>query len=288
MGLKRCEDTRWECSGKMGDLWLYVCEDRSSLSACVDRARRLADGVLILLLVAAAFAPVCQKMGDADIWWLLKAGQWIWTQGQVPTDGPFTFASSDRPWIDLHWRFQLMLAAAFAAGGVRGMIFMASGTFAAVLLMSVSARDRRWPCWLVVACWLAALVAMSQRSSPRPKLFSLLGISLCLAVLRCGDASAEVAWSLPIIQVLWVNSHGLFVLGPIVLVAYLAEQLSGSMWRLATGSSRRAAGSWRWWGHFGGATVMVGVACFLEPVRTARSPLPARASPQNRSLGWSL
>jgi hypothetical protein len=48
----------------MGDLWLYVCEDRFSLSACVDRARRLAEGVLILLLVAAAFALVCQGLGN--------------------------------------------------------------------------------------------------------------------------------------------------------------------------------------------------------------------------------
>ena len=218
---------------------------------CVDRALRLAEGALILLLVAAAFALVCQELDDADIWWHLKAGQWIWTQGKVPTHDPFTFASSDRPWIDLHWLFQLMLAAAFAAGGVRGMIFMASGVFAAVLLMSVSAGDRRWPCWLVAACWLPALVAMSQRSAPRPELFSLLGISLYLAVLHRADETAEVAWSLPIVQVLWVNSHGLFVLGPIVLVAYLAEQLSVSMWRLATGNSPRQAGRWRWWGHFG-------------------------------------
>jgi tetratricopeptide (TPR) repeat protein len=241
----------------------------------VDRARRLAEGALILLLVSAAFALVCQELGDTDIWWHLKAGQWIWTQGKVPTHDPFTFTSAERPWIDLHWLFQLMLAAAFAAGGVRGMIFMASGAFAAVLLMSVSARDRRWPCWLVVACWLPALAAMSQRSAPRPELFSLLGISLYLAVLRRADESPEVAWSLPIIQVLWVNSHGLFVLGPIVLIAYLAGPLSGSMWRLATGSSRRQAGTWRWWGHIGGATVMVGVACLLNPygLRGALFPL---------------
>jgi hypothetical protein len=84
-----------------------------------DRACRLAEGALILLFVSAAFVLVCQELDDADIWWHLKAGRWIWTRGKVPTNDPFTFTSSDRPWIDLHWLFQLMLAGAFAAGGVR-------------------------------------------------------------------------------------------------------------------------------------------------------------------------
>jgi hypothetical protein len=241
----------------------------------VDRARRLAELALILLLLAAAFALMCQELNDTDVWWHLKAGQWIRSQGAVPTRDPFTFTSTDRPWIDLHWLFQLMLAATYSAGGVRGMIFMASTAFAATILIGVSARDRRWPCWLVVACWLPALIAMSQRSAPRPELLSLLGISFYLAVLRRADETPEFAWFLPIIQVLWVNSHGLFVLGPIILAAYLAEPLTGSLWRRMTGNRRGPAAKWRWWGHVGGAAVSVGVACLVNPygLRGALFPL---------------
>jgi tetratricopeptide (TPR) repeat protein len=251
----------------------------------VDRARRLTEGALVLLFVSVAFALVCQELDDTDIWWHLKAGQWIWAQAKVPTHDPFTFTSSDRPWIDLHWLFQLMLAAAFAAGGVRGMILMASGLFAGVVLTVVLARDRRWPCWLLVACWLPAVVAMSQRSAPRPELLSLLGIALYLAVLRRADEAPEVAWSLPTIQVVWVNSHGLFVLGPIVLVAYLADQLVGSMRRLATGSRLQQAGRWWRWGHFGGAAVMVGVACLLNPYGLRGAVFPLELLPKISDSG---
>src|SRR5262245_55794576 len=123
----------------------------------LDRARRLADGALLLLMVSAAFALGCQKLYDPDVWWHVRAGQWIWANRRVPALDPFTFASADRLWIDLHWLFQVILAAAFAAGGVPGMILMTAGAYATVSLIGWTARDRRWPSWIVAACWLPAL-----------------------------------------------------------------------------------------------------------------------------------
>ena len=111
----------------------------------MDRARRLADVALLSLMVAAAFALGCQKLYDADVWWHLRAGQWIWANHRAPALDPFTFASADRPWIDLHWLFQVILAAVFAIGGVPGMILMTAVAYAGVFLIAWTARDRRWP-----------------------------------------------------------------------------------------------------------------------------------------------
>jgi hypothetical protein len=36
----------------------------------------------------------------------------------------FTFSSSNRVWIDLHWGFQVALALAYALAGVAGMILI--------------------------------------------------------------------------------------------------------------------------------------------------------------------
>jgi hypothetical protein len=102
----------------------------------IDRAARLADAALVLLVLAAAFALGCQELYDSDIWWHLRTGQWIRENSRVPRLDPFTFASSDRPWVDLHWLFEVMLASAFAADGARGMILMAAGICAAVLLVA--------------------------------------------------------------------------------------------------------------------------------------------------------
>jgi hypothetical protein len=76
------------------------------------RARRLADGALILLVAGAAFLLGCRELFDADVWWHVRAGQWIWSHRNVPTLDPFTFASASRPWVELHWLFELAVAAA--------------------------------------------------------------------------------------------------------------------------------------------------------------------------------
>jgi tetratricopeptide (TPR) repeat protein len=239
------------------------------------RARRLADGAVWLLLVAAAGLLGCQQLFDGDVWWHVRAGQWIWEHRAVPTRDPFTFASADRPWIDLHWLFELILAAAFAAGGVRGLILTAAGVGTAVLLIGLAARDRRWPFGVVAACWLPALVAMSARLVPRPEILSFLAMAVYLAVLLRADERPALAWLLVPVQVLWVNVHGLFVLGPIILGAYLVGHCVDAPRRPAAPPAPL-----RRWGHLGGAAVGVGLACLASPYGLRGALFPMELFPK--------
>jgi tetratricopeptide (TPR) repeat protein len=238
-----------------------------------DRVCRLADGLLILLVAATAFLLGCQDLFDTDVWWHLRAGQWIWAHGKVPDLDPFTFASADRPWIDLHWLFQLMLAAAYALGGVRGMILLAAGLCAGTLLIGLSARDRHWSVWMIILCWLPALLVMSSRFDPRPELVSLMGMAVYLAVLERTDRTPALAWVLPVVQLVWVNAHALFVLGPIFLGAYLVDHVV----------SLRAGR--RWWLHIVGATAAVGLACLINPYGLRGTLFPLELFPKITSWG---
>ncbi len=121
-----------------------------------------ADRVLLLLMIAFAFLLGCQQLADADFWWQVRSGQWILEQRSVPALDPFTFASADRTWLDLHWLFQVVLAAAYAVGGVPGAILMTSAVCAALVMVVFTLRDRRWPIWLTAACWLPAVALMSR------------------------------------------------------------------------------------------------------------------------------
>ena len=71
----------------------------------------LTDRLLAVELGALAFLLGCYELSDPDIWWHLRAGQWILEHGRVPLWDIFSFASSDRIWIDLHWGFQVVLGA---------------------------------------------------------------------------------------------------------------------------------------------------------------------------------
>ncbi len=250
-------------------------------------AGRLVDGVLVVLVVLAAFLLGCQELFDADVWWHVRAGQWIWANGRVPASDPFTFGSANRPWIDLHWLFQLMLAAAHGIGGVAGMILLASSIYASMILVGLTTRDRRWPMAVIAACWLPASGAMSSRFDPRPEAISLLGVAVYLAVLFRTDRRPALAWLLPLVQVIWVNSHALFVLGPLILGAYLVDHIAVAALTgrpLAGGNTHSVPGR-RWWLHLGGAALALVPACLVNPYGWRGALLPFEVFPKITAWG---
>ena len=247
---------------------------------------RLADSGLLLFLATAAFALGCQELFDADFWWHLRAGQWILAHGKVPRTDPFTFGSAGRPWIDLQWLFEVILATVFAAGRVRAVVLMPAVVGTSVLLVALMARDKRWPGWVVAACWLPAIIAMSARFVPRPELFSLLAMALYLTVLRRTDTKPTLAWLLPLIQVFWVNVHALFVLGPFILSVYLIDRLAGPVWKPASAGERAMPEARRrWWFHVGGATAAVGLASLANPYGLKGVLLPLELLPKITAWG---
>ena len=249
---------------------------------------RLADSGLFLLLATAAFVLGCQELSGADFWWHLRAGQWILANGKVPRIDPFTFGAAGRPWIDLQWLFEVILATVFRVGRVRAIVLMTAVVGTLVLLVAFMARDKRWPSWVVAACWLPALMAMGTRFQPRPELFSLLAMALYLTVLRRTDTTPALAWLLPLVQVFWVNVHALFPLGPFIMSAYVIDRMSGSVWKPVSARQRHDAR---------GKAVVVshrrchrrGWSCIPgEPLRATRILVSAGAVPQDHGLGWDL
>ena len=133
-----------------------------------------ADRLLAAELGALAFLLGCYELFDPDIWWHLKSGQWILEHGRVPFLDIFTYSSSNRVWVDLHWGFQVALALAYALAGVAGMILMAAAAGCAAVLIAMTACAPNWPRWVAVLCWLPALALMAMRFDPRPEIFSLV------------------------------------------------------------------------------------------------------------------
>ena len=121
----------------------------------------------------------------------------------------------DRPSLALPDRDQLGLS----AGGVVALNVAKCVVTCVAMLLLVTARRREWPVWVMVLAWLPALLVLGGRMYVRPETLTLLYLSIFLAVILRWDRYPRLALLLPIVQVAWVNSHGLFVLGPI-LVAF--------------------------------------------------------------------
>ena len=214
----------------------------------------------------------------------MHPGQWIWDNRRVPAIDPFTFASASRSWIDVHWLFQVILAAVFAAGGVPGMILMTAGAYASRLphrldgpRSSMPELDRR-------GLLAAGMVVMSMRSDRRsrdpdaPGGGGLSGGAVAdrwqtgtrLGPARHPDAVGQCARTLRA-----GADHPRRY--------YLVDRLAVGRQRHETTGLPAPLRRRRWWGHIGGAAVLVGLACPREPLWPARGPPPLEAfSPRSQ------
>ena len=227
--------------------------------------------VVLAALLALTFLLGCFPMGDFDVWWHLRTGQLILERGEVPRTDWFTYTNATRPWIDVYWLFQILIALLFRIGGASALVLLKAGCGTAIVALSLLARrqggetSKTWP---VVVAWLPAVVMFTGRLCERPELFSLLFLAGFLAVLGRASERPRWLWLLPAIQILWVNSHGFFVLGPMVLTAYVAEMLCERIWPPATAIPRPPIKQVL---LAGGATL---AACLVNPYGSKAVTLP--------------
>lgn len=228
---------------------------------------RLFDAGLIGLFLALAFLLGVFPLKDTDFYWHLRTGDLIRKFGEVPRVDFYTFTRAGAPWIDLHWVFQVTISWIYERGGVPALTLAKCLATCASLLLLITARRRSWPVWMMILAWLPALLVLSGRMYVRPETMSLFYLSIHLAVICRWDRWPALAWLLPFAQLAWVNSQGLFVLGPIVLSFGLIDA--------ALRSGNFEGDRRRWWTIVMSASLAVGLACLLNPygIRGALYPL---------------
>lgn len=175
-------------------------------------------GLALLLLV--------QKMATFDLWFHLRAGEWLLAGGGFPESDPFTF-TADQRWMNLSWAYQIPLTLLYRAAGLTGLtIYHGLLMLAAWLLIGWEGRRQRVGFDAIAALIALAALASAHRVLIRPEQVSLLflAISLLLAA-RALAGSRRALWCFPPLMALWVNTEALFPLGIGVLGAAGLEAL---------------------------------------------------------------
>ena len=183
------------------------------------------------------FLACCFPLIDTDLWWHLKTGEIILDTGQIPFVDLYTYTDADKPWIDLHWGFQIVMATANRLGGSVLLVVLKAAVLTAALMIGWMASGRALPAWLRAAPWMLALVTLSGRGYERPEIFTLLFLATWLWLIERIEDHPRWMWWLPAIQLVWINMHALFVLGLVLggcrLVDELVRQFAAGKWGLA-------------------------------------------------------
>jgi hypothetical protein len=198
-------------------LSLLSINETNGTDKCRETGGQPANLILFLqlstVIVIASF--LVREIVDPDTWWQVAIGRDILTHLAVPRTDHFAAVAFGRSYHDSHWFFQVVAALADRLGGMRGVEAVMVALWGATLLCCY--RAVRY--WLSpsAGCLLVFVVAMAcnDRYTPRPDVVTCFMIALFYSRLQAGKyltASQLVLFAL--CQVIWSNSHGLFVIGP--------------------------------------------------------------------------
>jgi len=208
--------------------------------------RNLLDtAALRIVVLAGVFTGVAlyqaarlSALTDPDIWWHLRTGTWILQNHAVPHDGLFS-QSASLNWVDSSWGFDLLVAAAVKALGLRGLpilrVVLQVAIAAALFLLARGTRKNFWSATILAAVTQYCISGLE----PRRALVSILFFAVSLALLLHSRRSGQIRpllW-LPLLFLIWANLDRQFVYGLLALALFCATAIvehlgrrSGSAW----------------------------------------------------------
>jgi len=201
-----------------------------------------------------------------DFWWHMALGREILDSGHIPSVDTYSYTATGQPYpsYQAFWLMDVILYQVYTAGGAELIVFFHSVaiTTAYATLMWLGHRlTGNWRTAALSTLFAAALGINDFNVRPQAIAFPIAAIFL-LAMVQY-DQTHRRGWLavFPVGMLLWVNCHGTFPLGLLLIGLWLVD----SLWQafVADGRSVRAALE-----HAvapGVALVTAALACLLNP-----------------------
>lgn len=188
-----------------------------------------ADLIFLVLFFALTYGALSPAMlGDADIGWHIRNGQNILATHTIPYTDSFSATMSRRPWFAWEWLYDAVIAFIHNHAGLNGVVafsaFVIALTFAIVFRFTL---NRGASLLSTLLFFVPCLLASSIHFLARPHVVGWLMMIVWFWILDSSQRSTlETSRAdpspilLPLLMLLWVNLHGSFIMGFILLAIY--------------------------------------------------------------------
>jgi len=146
---------------------------------------------------------------------------------KVTNTNIFSYTEPDHTFINHHWIFGIIVYVLHQLIGWEGLVlckvFIILTTFTILFLTALKKANF----WLISVLSVPTILVLYERTSLRPEIFSYLFIALFLYFLTDLDLHPErkrIFFLIPL-QMLWVNTHIFFIIGPALTAGFLFEKI---------------------------------------------------------------
>lgn len=181
--------------------------------------------LLLITLLGGLFS--MRKLSDPDLGFHLKYGKWICENKTVPHKDHSTYTVPNHEYIDSHWLFQVAIYGIYQISGYKGLTGLVIVLTLLLMLINIAHAGLNKGLPFVTCTGLLLLLIIIEPSlGPHPEIVSFLFISGTLLILdQYHYRKKNLLFLLPVIQLLWCNLHGLFILGIVIGGAYFVSLL---------------------------------------------------------------
>lgn len=163
-----------------------------------------------------------RQISDPDIGFHLRGGQWMIENMKFHSHDVFTYTVNGNEYVAMYWLYQIILYGIFYFSGYMGLTLFNALLIALVLFLILwRIKSARVPVWLGALALFATILAIEFRFLYRPEVVTWCLLLLTLILLdQYYYQRRNYLYLLPLIQLIWTNFHGLFILGWLVAAAY--------------------------------------------------------------------
>ena len=182
---------------------------------------------LFTLVIVLGF----RQIYSPDIGFHLKTGHWILQNFEFPGNDVFTYTVGTHKYIDLQWLYQITIAIIDTLFGEFGLVasnaFLIVACFILVLFRIMRKQNlNEISHWQLL--FFLAICSVGTIFETRPHTFSWVYLNIVFIILdEYVERGGKSLVFLPLIMVLWTNTHSIFIIGWIVIGSYIL----GSIWK---------------------------------------------------------
>lgn len=172
-------------------------------------------------------------LGDAGIGWHIRNGELMLHTHSITRTDPFSATMGGRAWYAWEWLYDIVIAGIHHWFGLNGVVLLTAVIIATTFALTLRLSLRRGADLVLAVILLALSLGASMiHLLARPHVLSWWLTVVWFDLLDSSEGGVASAgdrrvWWLPVLMLLWVNVHGGFVLGFVLLGLYLLSNAIG-------------------------------------------------------------